>query len=117
MAEIIETLLAEASGAGVQITLKDASGVSVVVGAISAISYTWSKEDGEVVNSRLNVAVTPANPVTVKFTVLDTTIASTELDNPARRLLTVTWTYTDSVLGLTNKVKEYLFSIDNSKNK
>ena len=116
MAENIMTILDEASGVGLQFELTDANGDSVLAGAITSISYTWSDEHGVEINRKTDEPVTPvANPITIKLDKDDTAI--TETGDLISRLLTITWVYTDAVLGAdTQKVKEYLLKISNYVN-
>lgn len=118
MATLILTPLDEASGAGLQFTVRDSIGNDVPAGSISAISYTWSDEAGAVINERLDQDVAAANPVTISLSAVDTTLLETETNARVTRLLTVTWTYNDALLGPgTIKTKEFAIQIENHINK
>ena len=116
MATRISTNLSDASTTGLRFTLADANGDAAVVGAIASISYTLSDTAGTVVNSLEDEALTPANPVVIKLTPADMTATGSAAY--VGRYLTVTWTYTDSLLGAgTVKTAEYYLIIENFVNK
>ncbi len=113
MATKISTALDDSSRAGIQLELKDAAGATVSAELITSINYTWSDTNGNVINSRDNVALTVANPATIILNAADTVA-----ENSIHRLLTVTWVYDDTVLGTgTPKTEEYEITLNNFINK
>lgn len=116
MATRISTTLSDASTTGLRFTLADANGDAALVGAIASITYTLSDSAGTVINDLEDEALTPANPVTVVLDPADMT--ATGAASVTGRYLTLTWTYTDALLGAgTVKAVEYFLTIENFVNK
>jgi hypothetical protein len=115
MATRVTTTFNDGSDAGLRLTLLDSDGDAALAGAISAITYTLSDITGNVLSDLEDEAITPANPVTIPLSAADMTESGT---TPfGRRLLTVTWTYTDALLGSgTVHTEEYLLTINNFVN-
>lgn len=114
MATRVTTTFNDGSDAGLRLTLLDSAGDTASAGAISAITYTLSDIAGNVLSDLEDAALTPANPVIVPLAAADMTEAGTAY---GRRLLTVTWTYTDALLGSgTVHTDEFLLTIENFVN-
>lgn len=79
----------------------------------TALTWTWTDMDGNVINGRDAVAVSPAATTeTITLTPTDTTIISGQNN---KRLFLAEWTYdSDYGTGLTGK-KDAIVTIDNLK--
>jgi len=97
MAVRITPNLDDASTAGMRLTLLDAAGDQVSANVIASISYTLSDRDGNIINELQDKDVTPVNPVDIVLTADDMVISGSAVQ--VGLLLTVTWIYTDALLG------------------
>jgi hypothetical protein len=107
MSEMIEELTAATEGSAYPfaVALTDSAG-----SALSPTTCTWTLLDqyGAVVNSRLNVAMTPATSMPVVLLSADLVCADSDYN---ARILTIKATYTSSYgVGLTLN-KEYLIPV------
>ena len=114
-AEIITVNFDDASTSGIEFTLKDTDGVVVADVAVTGLTYTLTDTSGNVVNGRENVVVSdPGGVETIILTDDDMLVSGSNAVEIRKRLLTMKWTYNDTVLGNgSKKNKEYLLVIKN----
>lgn len=115
MAERLATNYHDASTAGVSLTVTDSGGGVVSAGSISALSYTLTTDQGVVIEALEDQTLTPANPALIVLPASAMTVSGSGAE--VSLLLTVTWGYTDTLLGAAQATREYRLVVNNSTNK